>query len=120
MLAITQEFELIPKTAQRCGCHIAIFESFKGINELIRDMLGLKGRYSAVESKLKEMHGWYSQLSLQFTEVERARQKLMMTVKCVRCSKKAPESEPIIISLCWRIHHSDNTYIDCIKELSLC
>ncbi|PKI73865.1 hypothetical protein CRG98_005735 [Punica granatum] len=67
----------------------AIYKSFRDINELIRDMLELKGRYSAVESELKEMHGRYSQLSLQFAEVEGERQKLVMTLKCVRPSKKA-------------------------------
>ncbi|KAJ9146378.1 hypothetical protein P3X46_028651 [Hevea brasiliensis] len=67
----------------------AVFKSFRDINELIKDMLELKGRYTAVESELKEMHDRYSQLSLQFAEVEGERQKLMMTLKNVRASKKA-------------------------------
>ena len=68
----------------------AIFKSFRDINDLIKDMLEIKGRYAAVETELKEMHGRYSQLSLQFAEVEGERQKLMMTLKNVRASKKVP------------------------------
>lgn len=71
----------------------AVFQSFRDINELIKDMLELKGRYGSVETELKEMHDRYSQLSLQFAEVEGERQKLMMTLKNVRAlSKKAPLS----------------------------
>ncbi|XP_060672956.1 uncharacterized protein LOC107406826 [Ziziphus jujuba] len=70
----------------------AVFQSFRDINELIKDMLELKGRYASVETELKEMHDRYSQLSLQFAEVEGERQKLMMTLKNVRASKKAPLS----------------------------
>ncbi|RZR88372.1 hypothetical protein BHM03_00015943 [Ensete ventricosum] len=58
------------------------FQSFKDINELIREMLELKSRNAAVETELKEMQGRYSQLSLQFAEVEGERQKLQMIVKC--------------------------------------
>ncbi|PIA48008.1 hypothetical protein AQUCO_01400535v1 [Aquilegia coerulea] len=66
----------------------AVFQSFRDINELIKDMLELKGRYGAVETELKEMHDRYSQLSLQFAEVEGERQKLVMTLKNVRSPKK--------------------------------
>ncbi|TKY74339.1 coiled-coil domain-containing protein 18 isoform X2 [Spatholobus suberectus] len=66
----------------------AVFRSFRDINELIKDMLELKARHSAVETELKEMHDRYSQLSLQFAEVEGERQKLMMTIKNTRASKK--------------------------------
>ncbi|XP_057490342.1 uncharacterized protein LOC130776214 isoform X2 [Actinidia eriantha] len=66
----------------------AIFQSFRDINELIKEMLELKGRYAGVESELKEMHDRYSQLSLQFAEVEGERQRLMMTLKNVRASKR--------------------------------
>lgn len=52
-------------------------------------MLEIKERYTGVETELKEMHDRYSQLSLQFAEVEGERQKLMMTLKNVRASKKA-------------------------------
>ncbi|VVA92125.1 unnamed protein product [Arabis nemorensis] len=67
----------------------AIFQSFRDINDLIEEMLETKGRYSSVETELKEMHDRYSQLSLKFAEVEGERQKLMMTLKNVRASKKA-------------------------------
>ncbi|KAK2999473.1 hypothetical protein RJ639_023412 [Escallonia herrerae] len=70
------------------GDEEAVFKSFRDINELIKDMLELKGRYGAVETELKEMHDRYSQLSLQFAEVEGERQKLMMMLKNVRTSKK--------------------------------
>ncbi|KAJ8772248.1 hypothetical protein K2173_027425 [Erythroxylum novogranatense] len=66
----------------------AVFKSFRDINELIKDMLETKERYTAMESELKEMHDRYSQLSLQFAEVEGERQKLMMTLKNVRASRK--------------------------------
>ncbi|XP_059631442.1 uncharacterized protein LOC132274229 [Cornus florida] len=66
----------------------AVFQSFRDINELIKDMLELKGRHAAVETELREMHDRYSQLSLQFAEVEGERQKLLMTLKNVRASKK--------------------------------
>ena len=46
------------------------FQSFKDINELIKEMLELKSRNAAVETELNEMQGRYSQLSLQFAEVE--------------------------------------------------
>lgn len=65
-----------------------MFRSFRDINELIEDMLELKGKYAGVESELKEMHDRYSDLSLQFAEVEGERQKLMMTLKNIRTSKK--------------------------------
>lgn len=71
------------------GDQEAVFRSFRDINELIKDMLELKARHSAVETELKEMHDRYSQLSLQFAEVEGERQKLMMTIKNTRASKKA-------------------------------
>lgn len=67
----------------------AVFKSFRDINELIKDMLEIKGMYTAVETELKEMHDRYSQLSLKFAEVEGERQKLIMTLKNVRASKKA-------------------------------
>ncbi|KAL6962630.1 hypothetical protein U1Q18_037589 [Sarracenia purpurea var. burkii] len=66
----------------------ALFQSFKDINELIKEMLELKGRHAAMGSELKEMHNRYSQLSLQFAEVEGERQKLMMTLKNVRASRR--------------------------------
>lgn len=66
----------------------AIFQSFRDINDLIEEMLETKGRYASIETELKEMHDRYSQLSLKFAEVEGERQKLMMTLKNVRASKK--------------------------------
>lgn len=55
-------------------------------------MLELKGKYANVETDLKEMHDRYSQLSLQFAEVEGERQKLMMTLKNIRTPKKLIQS----------------------------
>ncbi|XP_030485454.2 uncharacterized protein LOC115702132 [Cannabis sativa] len=72
------------------GDEEAVFKSFRDINELIKDMLEIKQRYTTVETELKDMHDRYSQLSLQFAEVEGERQKLMMTLKNVRASKKVP------------------------------
>lgn len=70
------------------GDEEAVLKSFKDINALIKEMLELKGKYSAVETELREMHDRYSQLSLQFAEVEGDRQKLKMTLKNVRASRK--------------------------------
>ncbi|KAK3230802.1 hypothetical protein Dsin_002683 [Dipteronia sinensis] len=69
----------------------AIFQSFRDINELIKDTLEIKGRFAAVETELKDMHDRYSQLSLQFAEVEGERQKLMMTLKNIRAYKNAQQ-----------------------------
>ncbi|XP_058787683.1 uncharacterized protein LOC131662024 [Vicia villosa] len=73
----------------------AVFRSFRDINELIKDMLEIKTRHSSTEKELKEMHDRYSQLSLQFAEVEGERQKLMMTLKNLRVPKKAPNSSTL-------------------------
>lgn len=51
-------------------------------------MLELKAKYASVETELKEMHDRYSDLSLQFAEVEGERQKLTMTLKNIRTPKK--------------------------------
>jgi predicted nucleic acid-binding Zn-ribbon protein len=59
----------------------AVFQSFRDINELIQDTIELKRRQVAVENELKEMQGRYSELSVQFTEVEGERQKLEMNLK---------------------------------------
>jgi len=72
----------------------AVFQSFRDINELIKDMLEVKGRYSAMEAELKDMHERYSQLSLQHAEVEGERQKLTMTLKNVRSSKRMLNQSP--------------------------
>ncbi|XP_021729476.1 GRIP and coiled-coil domain-containing protein 2-like [Chenopodium quinoa] len=66
----------------------AVFHSFRDINELIKDLLEMKDRYSAMEAELKDMHKRYSQLSLDFAEVEGERQKLTMTLKNVRSPKR--------------------------------
>ncbi|KAL6643040.1 hypothetical protein ACP70R_021221 [Stipagrostis hirtigluma subsp. patula] len=59
----------------------AVFQSFRDINELIQDTIELKRRQVAVENELKEMQGRYSELSVQFAEVEGERQKLEMNLK---------------------------------------
>jgi len=49
-------------------------------------MIKLKRRQVAVESELEEMQGRrYSELSMQFAEVEGERQKLKMGVNFVGC-----------------------------------
>ncbi|XP_073021991.1 uncharacterized protein [Primulina eburnea] len=70
------------------GDEESVFKSFRDINELIKEMLELKGRHAMVETELREMHHRYSRLSLQFAEVEGERQKLKMTLKNVRASRK--------------------------------
>ncbi|KAL7154622.1 hypothetical protein ABFS83_03G013800 [Erythranthe nasuta] len=66
----------------------AVLKSFRDINELIKEMLELKGRNADVEAELREMHNRFSQLSLRFAEVEGEREKLDMMLKNVRISKK--------------------------------
>ncbi|TYJ45879.1 hypothetical protein E1A91_A02G085400v1 [Gossypium mustelinum] len=69
----------------------AVIKSFRDINELIKEMLEMKGRSGAVETELKEMHERYSQLSLRFAEIEGERQKLMMTLENYRASRKSKD-----------------------------
>ncbi|GAB2213060.1 hypothetical protein Drorol1_Dr00021077 [Drosera rotundifolia] len=63
------------------GDEAAVLRSFRDINELIKDMLEMKARYSAMDRELAEMHHRYSELSLQYAEVEGERQKLMIMLK---------------------------------------
>ncbi|KAL9249389.1 hypothetical protein AKJ16_DCAP23958 [Drosera capensis] len=63
------------------GDEAAVLRSFRDINELIKDMLEMKARYSAMDRELAEMHDRYSELSLQYAEVEGERQKLMIMIK---------------------------------------
>ncbi|KAL6511642.1 hypothetical protein OROGR_021239 [Orobanche gracilis] len=65
-----------------------VLKSFRDINKLIKELLGLKERHSALEAELRQMHDSYSQLSLQFAEVEGERQKLEMTLKNTRTFRK--------------------------------
>lgn len=67
----------------------AMLQSFRDINELINDMLELKRRNSVLDDELKEMQRRYSQVSLQFAEVEGERQQLVMTIKSMRAGKKS-------------------------------
>lgn len=67
----------------------AMLQSFRDINELINDMLELKRKNSVLDDELKEMQRRYSQISLQFAEVEGERQQLVMTIKSMRVGKKS-------------------------------
>ncbi|KAL3340027.1 hypothetical protein AABB24_028573 [Solanum stoloniferum] len=80
----------------------AIFKSFRDINELIKEMLEIKEKQVAKENELREMHDRYSQLSLQFAEVEGERQKLKMTLKNVRASR----------TKLMQLNHSSSSIID--------
>jgi len=42
-----------------------------------------------LDDELKEMQRRYSQISLQFAEVEGERQQLVMTIKSMRAGKKS-------------------------------
>ncbi|GKG37107.1 hypothetical protein Tco_0447280 [Tanacetum coccineum] len=66
----------------------AVLKSFRDINKLIKDTLETNSKYVNVETKLNEMHERYSQLSLQFSDVEGERQKIMMTLKNMRSPRK--------------------------------
>ncbi|EPS66520.1 hypothetical protein M569_08262 [Genlisea aurea] len=66
----------------------AIFRSFRYINELIIQLLELKRKHAYLETELQDMHERYSRLSLQLAEIEGERQKLEMTLKTVRATKK--------------------------------
>ncbi|CAA6665089.1 unnamed protein product [Spirodela intermedia] len=74
---------------RQLGDEAAVLQSFRDINELIGDTLNVRGRHAAMESELKEMHCRYSQLSLQFAEMEGERQKLLMKLKNIRSPRKA-------------------------------
>ncbi|KAL6493168.1 hypothetical protein OROGR_032927 [Orobanche gracilis] len=71
-----------------------VFKSFRDINEMIKELLGLKEKHSALEAELRQMHDSYSQLSLQFAEVEGERQKLEMSLKNIRTFRKFVASNP--------------------------
>lgn len=60
-------------------------------------MLEMKGRHAAVEAEWREMHDRYSQLSLQFEEVEGERQKLTMMLKNRSFIKKACNPKLILV-----------------------
>ncbi|XP_042462544.1 myosin heavy chain, cardiac muscle isoform-like isoform X2 [Zingiber officinale] len=75
------DFHLQSSFLKQHNNEAAVLQSFRDINELIKEMLESKTRYATVETELKEMHGRFSQLSLQFAEVEGERQKLSMTLK---------------------------------------
>ncbi|KAL5992273.1 hypothetical protein ACLOJK_013189 [Asimina triloba] len=65
----------------------AIFKSsFRGLKDLIKEMPEIKRRHAAVEVELKDMQERYSQLSLQFAEVEGERQQLIMELKNVKAA----------------------------------
>ncbi|KAL9275774.1 hypothetical protein AKJ16_DCAP16448 [Drosera capensis] len=71
------------------GDEAAVLRSFRDINELIKNMLEMKARYSTMDRELTEMHDRYSELSLQYAEVEGERQKLMIMLKnSSRASKR--------------------------------
>ncbi|XP_024971843.1 putative WEB family protein At1g65010, chloroplastic [Cynara cardunculus var. scolymus] len=76
------------------GDEEAIFKSFRDINEVIKDTLEIKSKYANMDTELKEMHERYSQLSLQFAEVEGERQKLLMTLKNSRSPRNLVRSSP--------------------------
>lgn len=54
----------------------------------LKEMASLREKNTSMESELKEMQDRYSEISLRFAEVEGERQKLMMTVRSIKNSKK--------------------------------
>jgi hypothetical protein len=59
----------------------AVFQSFRDINELIQDTIEMKRRQMAVEKRAERDAGQYSELSVQFPEVEGQIHKLEMNLK---------------------------------------
>ncbi|XP_058083092.1 uncharacterized protein LOC131231032 [Magnolia sinica] len=51
---------------------------------LLREMALLKERNKSMECELKEMQGRYSEMSLNFAEVEGERQQLLITIRCLK------------------------------------
>ena len=49
----------------------------------------LKEKNNSMEMELKEMQDRYSEISLKFAEVEGERQRLVMKLRNVKCSKKS-------------------------------
>ncbi|KAL8170654.1 hypothetical protein V2J09_022458 [Rumex salicifolius] len=59
-----------------------------GIDALLKEMTSLREEKSFMEAELKEMQERYSDISLKFAEVEGERQRLVMTLRNVKNTKK--------------------------------
>uniref|UniRef100_A0A7N0VHL7 C2 NT-type domain-containing protein n=1 Tax=Kalanchoe fedtschenkoi TaxID=63787 RepID=A0A7N0VHL7_KALFE len=57
-------------------------------NAMMSEMEKLKERNLSMEIELKELQGRYSEISLKFAEVEGERQKLVMSLRCLKNSRK--------------------------------
>ncbi|KAL8141657.1 hypothetical protein V2J09_014689 [Rumex salicifolius] len=58
------------------------------VSALSIEMASLREKNASMETELKDMQERYSEISLRFAEVEGERQKLMMTLRSVKNSKK--------------------------------
>ncbi|XP_061373754.1 uncharacterized protein LOC133316071 [Gastrolobium bilobum] len=56
--------------------------------DILNELSSLKERNKSMETELKEMQGRYSEMSLKFAEVEGERQKLVMTVRNLKNTRK--------------------------------
>lgn len=57
-------------------------------DDIVNEFELLKERNNSMECELKEMQQRYSEISLKFAEVEGERQKLVMTVRYLKNSRK--------------------------------
>ncbi|MED6195544.1 hypothetical protein PIB30_038875 [Stylosanthes scabra] len=58
------------------------------LSDMLTELSLLKERNNSMENELKEMQERYSEMSLKFAEVEGERQKLVMTVRSLKNSRK--------------------------------
>ncbi|WJX53919.1 hypothetical protein P8452_39862 [Trifolium repens] len=58
------------------------------ISDVLTELSSLKERDKSMETELKELQERYSEMSLKFAEVEGERQKLVMTVRSLKNSRK--------------------------------
>ncbi|KAJ7952338.1 putative Myosin heavy chain-related protein [Quillaja saponaria] len=78
--------EILPEKEPKTSM---IDTSDDGLGDLLTELASLKEGKKIMESELKDMQQRYSEISLKFAEVEGERQKLVMTVRYLKNTKKS-------------------------------
>jgi septal ring factor EnvC (AmiA/AmiB activator) len=66
----------------------AALENVESVEQVIKDLAGLKKKNAVLEDELFELRERYFNMSLQFAEVEADREQLVMTIRTLRGNKK--------------------------------
>ncbi|CAJ2676613.1 unnamed protein product [Trifolium pratense] len=84
-------------SSSKSHAHLSVKEAEKhtmdtnadgSLSDVLTELSSLKERDTSVETELKELQERYSEMSLKFAEVEGERQKLVMTVRSLKNSRK--------------------------------